>query len=140
MVSAEKNPLDGRADFAVDIRMCPLDVVLNVPFFKQCVAFFRIPSSIDLSDMSAATQSSLQQFAIRAKQQLALAWEHSTTLDLHCNMQVSSHPPPPPGPFAHTCVPPIPFKPCGLCPGSMALLFGPPTSNTSSMPRARKNS
>ena len=29
-----------------------------------------------------------QQLAVRAKQQLALAWEHSTTLDLYCNMQV----------------------------------------------------
>jgi hypothetical protein len=87
-LTVEKNPLDGRADFAVTLRMAPLDVVLHVPLFAQGAAFFRIPSTIDLSEMSAATRSSLQQLAVKAKQQLVLAWEHSTTLDLHCDMQV----------------------------------------------------
>lgn len=44
-VRAEKNPLDGRADFCADIAMSPLDVVLDAGFFCQCAAFFRIPSA-----------------------------------------------------------------------------------------------
>lgn len=48
----EKNPLSGKSDATLDLRMAPLDVVIHRSIVDNVMKFFYMDESVDLSQLT----------------------------------------------------------------------------------------
>lgn len=89
-VSFEKNPKLGNADVALDLKVEPVDVHVNLDLLKKVSGFFVVPNNVNLAALERAARQQFKTLTERAQEQLEMALQNRQTLDLRVNIAAPS--------------------------------------------------
>ncbi|KAL0477092.1 vacuolar protein sorting protein VPS13 [Acrasis kona] len=79
----ETEPLDQRSDLRIDLKMKrTTNIVVNVPLVQHILAFFTIPSTINLKVLEEVARKQIQSSVQQAASQLRLALEEKKVFDI----------------------------------------------------------
>ena len=66
----EQNPLDKHADLVLDLKMEPLDVVVNKPALEKIGKFFSTPDEVDVTQIKTRAVDSINKISAQTRDQL----------------------------------------------------------------------
>jgi hypothetical protein len=82
-ITVETKPINSQSDLFVNLKMERTEIVLNVPLIQQLLAFFTIPSTVNLKVLENAAKRQIQSAAQQAVSQLRMALEAKMIFDIN---------------------------------------------------------